>query len=148
MSSKEHFARRAEEIATAIMAADITTDSTITLIYRIEDHRGQLLSELSREILSHRPNPTERDAQRQALELMREVADLSEQQAAELKQSIQMGMGRTVSKEGYAALARHMVRDTTVGFQQPTPESPRLQIVDVRVEITNLGPLPYLEKLA
>jgi hypothetical protein len=144
MSDSAYFARRAEEIAAEVLASEITADSTITLVYRLEDHDGKALPEVRQEILSHRPSKLEQTAMRQAQRLLMRATGIENPTDADVEEEIRQSghPSKTVSKEGYAALARHQVAATHVGFQQTTGGAYAVvRIVDVTVEITHLGPL-------
>jgi hypothetical protein len=145
MSTMQHFAKRAEEIAAEILAADITVDSTITLIYQLEDDKGNRLPEIRNEIASHRPSAAERQGTRNVARLLLQTSGNASPTEAEIDEMIRLqdSSFKFRSKEGYAELAKHMVRTTQVGFLETIGDVRQVvRIVDISVEITHLGPLP------
>jgi len=145
MSTIQHFAKRAEEIAVEILAANITVDSTITLIYQFEDDKGNRLPEIRNEVASHRPSAVERMATRNCARLLLHASGNESPTEAEIDEIIRLqGPPHTTrSKEGYAEFVKHLVQTTHVGFQETIGDVPQIvRIVDVSVEITHLGPLP------
>ena len=145
MSTIQHFAKRAQEIAAEILAADITVDSTITLIYQLEDDKGNRLPDERHEVAGHRPSAEERMASRQMARLLLNASGNDDPTEAEIDEILRLQKPgtKTRSKEGYAEFVKNLVQTTHVGFQGPIGDSPQIvRIVDVSVEITHLGPLP------